>query len=1137
MKNLIKRGRGGSFLQNKTILMVKLLFLTLLHAAQLQASEVATGPSISLDFKNAQIKTVLQEIETVSGYRCMGSQEVLEDFPLVTLKVDNKNIEEVLSILFKGTTIAYQIDGRQILLKKADAPKVPKEARMSIGQQKITVKGIVTDAETGIPIPGVNILEKNTTNGVATDFDGAYSIQVDPEGVLVFSYLGFSAQEIPVEGRIKIDISLVPATDILDEVVLVGYGTQKKISLVGAQATVKAKDMELPVANISASLSGRVAGLTGVQRSGLPGYDGADIWIRGISTFGNASPLILVDGVQRSLDNIDPRNIESFTVLKDASATAVYGVRGANGVILIETKKGRVGKPTVSVDYYEGLTYFTQMPRLADGITYMNLANEALTTRGNPAKYSDELIQRTQSGYDPLLYPDVDWFDAVFNKYGNNRRVSADVSGGVDNAQYYVSLGYYDETGLFVTDGLANYDSDTRFKRYNFTSNLTVDITPTTKMLLGIQGYMSEGNYSSQTATDIFTQAMLVPPVEYPILYPGGFIPGKSSNGDLRNPYADVALRGYRTENRNQLYSNLRLTQDLDMLTEGLSITGMFSFDAYNGHNIIRSKRESTYYVDPNYPYTQDGELLLIETYTGSGNYLGYERVNGGNRRFYLETALNYNREFGKHAVSGLLLFNRNDYVDAFAEDFTSSIPYRNQGLAARATYSYDNKYFVEFNAGYNGSENFSPDNRYGFFPSFAAGWVISNESFFEPLGDAIDYLKIRYSDGLVGSDSGAGRFAYLSRVENGESGYYFGESVRYVGGISETYQGVDVTWAESRKQDLGLEITAFDNSFKLIADVFKEHTEGAFLSRSDVPNYVGLVSDPAGNLGIVENKGFDGTLEYNKSFRDFNLGFRGTFSFNQNEIIENGQPDQPYPWLDRRGEGLLARWGYVAEGLYSLEDDTNGDGFISPDDGDFPTQFGQIMPGDIRYRDLNNDGRIDAYDQQHIGDGDVPYFTYGFGVSIDFRSIDLSLFFQGQKHSDILLSGTGIMPFSGDGGRGNLFSIATDRWTEENNNIDATYPRLSYGSSGIGQNNNTQPSTWWVRDVDFLRLKTLELGYTLPRSTSEKLKVDNVRFYFRGTNLLTLSSFDLWDPELLTSNGGAYPNISVSSLGMTVQF
>jgi len=1006
----------------------------------------------------------------------------------------------------------------------------------------ITVTGTVTDSQ-GVPLPGVNIKEQNTTNGTLTDFDGNYTITVsDGEATLVFSYVGMKTAEIPVKGESSIDIQMADDAQSLDEVVLVGYGKQKKISVVGAQSTIKADELELPVANLGTMLAGRISGITGVQRSGLPGYDGADLWIRGISSFGNAYPLVLVDGVERSLDNINPRDIASFSILKDASATAVYGIRGANGVILIETKKGKIGKPQITLDYFEGVTHFTKTPDLVDGITYMNLANEALTTRGDLPKYSQEYIDATASGENPLLYPNVNWMDEVFKSYGRNRQALINVTGGAESARYYVSLGYYNETGLFQTDPNVSYDSGTGFERYNFTSNLTLDLTKTTDINVGIQGYLSDGNYPGTPTSanisledQIFGTALEAPPVEYPVLYPGGYVPGRSANGGLRNPYAEVALRGYRTITRTNLNTNLNLNQQLSFITEGLSLHGLFAFDSFNEQNVARSKRESTYFVDANFPYTEDGGLLLNETYTGT-NFLGYDRSNGGNRRFYTQVSVNYDRSFGKHSVSGLLLANRTDYSNAFAGNFTEAIPFRNEGLAGRATYSYDDRYFLEVNAGYNGSENFAPNNRYGFFPSLAVGWVVSNEKFFEPIKEHIDYFKLRYSDGLVGSDSGAGRFAYLNRVESGQDGYYFSENRQYVDGIAQTYYGVDVVWAEARKQDLGIEINAFDSRLSLITDFFYERTEGAFLNRSDIPNYIGLTTDPYGNIGVTENKGFDGTLNYSHQFQELRLSFRGTFSYNKNKIVENGVPEQPYPWLNRQGTGLLANVGYVAERLFTLEDDLDGDGFITTADG-FPTQFGQIQPGDIKYSDLNGDGQIDAFDRKVIGDGDVPALTYGFGITAIYKGFDASLFFQGQSFSDRFIGGYGIRPFIGDGGEGNIYTTSLDRWTTENNDAYATYPRLSFSASGIGQTNNNQNSTWWLRDIDFLRLKTAEVGYTFKETFSKKFGVDDFRIYMRATNLFTLSKFDLWDPELNTNNGGRYPNISVVSLGGTFQF
>ncbi|MGS2764310.1 TonB-dependent receptor [Sinomicrobium sp. M5D2P9] len=1106
---------------------------------QITASSGLAQKKLVFDLQNVTLNDVLEEIKKQTDYKFFFEREVINLSQKTSLRAESETVDVILKRLFQNSRVTFTIIENQIVLTRQITPDIKPVHHAETPVQEV-ISGVITD-QNGIPLMGVTILVEGTQTGTTTDENGKYAIAAAEGDTLLFTYIGFARQSVPVSGNnTNINITLQEEVHSLEEVeVSVAFGKQKRISIVGAQTSVNVDELKQPVSNISTVLAGRVAGLTGVQRSGLPGYDGADIWIRGISTFTSAGngPLILVDGVERSMDNIDPRDIASFTILKDASATAVYGVRGANGVVLIETKRGNTGKPRVQVDYNEGITYFTQVPKLADGITYMNLANEANITRGGTAVYSQETIDRTASNYDPFLYPNVNWFDQVFKDLGRNRQANVNVNGGAEQAKYYVSLSYYDETGLFKTaDDLESYDSDTGFKRYNITTNLTLDITKTTHVNLGIQGYLSEGNYPAIDVEDIFNSTLEVPPIEYPVMYPGGYVPGKSANGDLRNPYADLTKRGYKNEIRNQLYSNLNITQDLDLITKGLTWSGLFSFDAYNAHTITRSKRESTYFVDQTNPYNEDGTLNLQMTYEGN-NYLSYSRGNGGNRRFYLQTSFDYDRTFGDHTFGGLILFNRTDYVNAFADDLTGSIPYRNQGFAARVTYSYANRYFLELNGGYNGSENFAPDRRYGFFPSVAAGWVVSNEKFFEPWSETINFLKLRYSDGKVGGASGAGRFAYQSRVEeHSDYGFDFGENIRYTNGIRETYQGVDVTWAESRKQDIGLELNAFDSKFKLTVDFFKEHTTGAFLQRQDIPNYIGLVSDPYGNIGETENKGVDGTVEYYTAIHDFNLSFRGTFSYNENRIIENGQPEQPHTWLNRQGNPILGVYGLVTERLFTLDDDKDGDGYITANDG-FPAQYGQIQPGDIKYKDLNGDGQIDAYDRQLIGDGDVPRLTIGFGLGGEYKGFDASIFFQGQFHASRLISGNSIMPFNGDAGRGNLYSVAINRWTPENDDPYAMYPRLSYGASGIAQNNNTQSSTWWMRDVDFLRLKSAEIGYTLSKNITDKWHIGTTRFYLRGTNLLTFTKFKLWDPELNTSNGSAYPNISVCSLGVNLQF
>ncbi|RZK76231.1 MAG: TonB-dependent receptor, partial [Pedobacter sp.] len=938
-----------------------------------------------------------------------------------------------------------------------------------------------------------------------TDVNGAFSISVPSESsVLIISYVGYEPKEVTVGNQKNIAVSLVPSSNALEEVAVVGFGTQRKVSLIGAQSTINSKELKQPVASVTQSLAGRIAGVVGVQRSGEPGRSTADIWIRGISTFsGSSAPLILVDGVERSINAIDPEDIESFTVLKDASGTAVYGVRGANGVIIVKTKTGKVGKPAILFDYNEGISTFVRHPESLDGVNYMNLANEALTGRGQAAKYSQDYINRTASGVDPLVYPNVNWMDELFDKYSSTRRANLNASGGVDNAQYYVSLAYYNEGGFLKTDDLAQYNSALNYTRYNFTSNLNLKLTNTTKLDLGIQGYASTGNYPGENTDDIFRSALDVSPVEYPVIYPGGFVPGRSSNGGFRNPYADLTRRGYRTEFKNQLYTNLRLTQDLKMVTEGLTATAMVAFDTYNENFTRRSKRESTYFIrDINNPYKADGTLDLFQSFTSGGNYLSYEPSRFGKRNFYTEGAVNYDRAFGKHRVGGLILGYTQDYTNPFAGDFTSSIPERYIGIAARATYSYDDRYFAEFNFGYNGSELFSPSRRYGTFPAFGVGWIPSNEKFWEGMKNTISFLKFRYSDGITGigkisnADLVGRRFAYLTLVSDGAAGYQFGKGYdNGISGINVTDYAVDVSWTESHKQDLGVEIKTLKDNLYLIVDLFKENRTGIFFQRQSIPGYVGLTNPPYGNLGEVDNRGIDATLEYNFKIGQVDFGIRGTFTYNKDKILKDDRPVQPYPWMNRVGTNILSRFGYVAEKLFESQEEINASAV--------PGARESLRPGDIKYSDLNGDGLININDVKQIGRGDVPNKIYGFGLNVSYKGFALSTFFQGAHGADIMLGGSGIFPFNGGGGLSNAYAIATDRWTPSNPRQDAFYPRLAYGFSY-----NQRLSTKWLEDASYFRVKNIQLGYTLPKSITEKWRVSRLRFYASTDNLFTATNF-----------------------------
>ncbi|UYQ91957.1 TonB-dependent receptor [Chitinophaga horti] len=1002
----------------------------------------------------------------------------------------------------------------------------------------IKITGTVKD-ELKTAMPGVTIVNLSTKTGTTTKENGSFEINAKRGDSLSARMIGYDAFNFVISNIINFEITLVATNNSLNEVVVVGFGEQKKISLVGAQSSVSVEDIKTPVANLSAALAGRIAGLVGVQRSGLPGSNSADVWIRGISTFngsGNsASPLIVVDGVQgRDINAFDPEDISSFTILKDAAATAVYGVAGANGVILITTKKGVSGKPNLMFNYNQGLTAFTKRPDLMDGVSYMLLRNEAQRNSGMTPEYSNNYINGTIKQEDPYLYPDVDWMEEMFNKTAMNRRANFAARGGSDFATYYTSLAYYEEESLLKTDNLQAYDASTKFRRYNFTSNVSMDWTKTTKFELGVQGYVTQTNMPGISPEEAFDNVMQTNPVLYPTMYPGGYLPGVSSHGAQPNPYGQLTQSGYRNLFGNQLYTNARITQDLKAWLPGLSASAMYSFDGYNGHQIDRTRSRSTYLLNRIVPYLDDGTMNLNLIYSGNDD-LGYGRVNSGRRANYFEGGFNYQRAWDDHNVTGMILFNQRERVEAFASSATNSLPYRNRGVAARGTYSYQDKYFAEVNFGYNGSENFIPGRKYGFFPALGVGWVVSNEKFFEPLKDVVSFLKVRYSDGYVGDGSGGNRrFGFLTIVSTGADGFYFGSGTNQVGfqnGTNIDSYGTDVTWAKSHKQDLGLEFNLFRDKLTVVTDIFKERREGVFLQRGSLPSYIGLNSAPWGNLGIIENKGIDGTVTLNpvEIGKDLFIDFRGTFSFNRDKVIENDMAKQPEPYMERRGKNYLSTYGYVAEKLFESQEEIDK----SPSQAD----LGNTLPGDIKYKDLNGDGVINANDITRIGNGDVPTTVYGFGLNLTWKQFYVGAFFQGVAGADRLLNGDGIIPFNNSTGaeRSNLFWQAEDRWTVENPNPHAFYPRLGYGSAANKMNSYT--SSWWVKDIDFIRLKTVDLGYNLPKNAAKALRMKNARIYFQGVNLFYWSKFKLWDPELNTGNGTAYPNIRTFSVGVQANF
>lgn len=1105
--------------------------------------------TLSVSVSNSTLREVLKTIEKSSQFVFFYLDDAVNLERKVSIDSKNKNIEEILSELFEGTSCTYRISDRQIFI----SGKAPASTEQQQNKRKIS--GRVTDIK-GEPLIGVNVTVDGDANGSITNMDGLYEIFVTKKSVVLkFTYIGFKTSEIRTNASTNIyDVTLEEQVNELEETVIVGYGTQRKISNIGAQSSMKMEDIKTPSASLTTTLAGRLAGVVAVQRTGEPGKDAADIWIRGISTPNTSSPLVLVDGVERSFNDIDPEDIESLTTLKDASATAVYGVRGANGVILIKTKPGKVGKPTVSADYYESFTRFTKMVDLADGITYMNAANEAMRNDGIATKYTEDQIRNTIAGKDPYLYPNVDWLKEIFNDWGHNRRVNVNVRGGSEKVAYYASVSYFNETGMTVTDkNIDTYDSKMKYSRYNFTTNLNIDVTPTTKVEIGAQGYLGEGNYPAISSADLYNAAMSISPVEYPKMFfvnGEAFVPGTSTNNNFNNPYSQATRRGYDNLTKNQIYSNLRVTQDLDMLTKGLKLTAMYAFDVYNEIHVHQDRAESTYnFLDTSVPYDMNGQPILQRIYEGS-NVLSYKQETSGNKKTYLEASLNYDRTFNDdHRVSALFLFNQQSkllYPKGTLED---AIPYRMMGIAGRATYSWKDRYFAEFNIGYNGAENFSPKHRFGTFPAFGVGWVVSNEKFWQPLSKAVSFLKIRYTDGKVGnSEVSDRRFMYLDQMkENGDYGYKFGPNGTKWSGYETVNMAVDLIWEESRKQDLGIDLKLFNDDLSIVFDLFKERRENILLKREhSIPSFLGYnTSAPYGNIGIIENKGFDGTIEYNKRInKDWVIALRGNVTFNKDKWIQGELPEQKYEWMNQYGHNINGVKGYVAEGLFTQTEIDDMARWESLSDANkaitpkpFASQFGTVKAGDIKYKDLNNDGQIDAYDQTYISRGDVPTTVYGFGFTVGWKDLSVGMMFQGVAGAERVLNGSSVNPFNGGGGSGNLYSNIGDRWTEENPDQNAFYPRLSYGSETTSSINNFQKSTWWVRNMNFLRLKTLQISYNLPKPWVNKVHLKNAAVYVMGTNLFTLSRFKLWDPELNTDNGASYPNTTSYSVGINFTF
>lgn len=1019
--------------------------------------------------------------------------------------------------------------------------------------------GTVYD-EDGKPVPGATVMIKGTTNGTVTDIDGSFTVDVEPNSVLLVSFVGYETKEIVVDGKSAIHVVLKVVSEEIEDVTVVAFAKQKKESVIASITTVKPSELKIPSSNLTTALAGRMSGLISYQRSGEPGKDNAEFFIRGVTTFGyKKDPLILIDNNEvttQELSRIQPDDIASFSIMKDATATALYGSRGANGVILVTTKEGVEGKAQISVRYEEAISQPTSLVELADPITYMRLHNEAVRTRDplGLTPYSQNKIANTIAGGNPYVYPSNDWYKILFKDQTINDRLNFNVSGGGKIARYYLAGSFSNDNGVLNVDEKNNFNSNIKLKRYMLRSNVNINVTKTTEVVVRLNGTFDDYTGPIDGGESIFKKVMKTNPVLFPPyyqpdennIYTQHILFGNYDKGLYINPYADMT-KGYKNSSTSQMSAQFELKQQLDFITKGLSLRGLFNTNRYAYFDVSRFYNPFFYQVSLYDKTTDTYTLAPLNELTGT-EYLDYrEGAKNINSTTYFETALNWNRTYSeKHALSALAVYTMREQLFANAGDLQKSLPYRNIGLAGRATYAYDSRYFAEVNFGYNGSERFSEKERFGFFPSAGLGWFVSNEHFFpEGLKKTINKLKFKATYGLVGNDAIGDendRFFYLSNVNMNNSAFAssfgtYGNSGGYtLNGISiSRYPNDDITWETAEKLNLGVELGLWDE-LDIQADFFTENRSNILMTRSSIPTTMGLQAATRANVGEAASKGIDISLNYNHSFNnDFWLSGLANFTYATSEFTVYEEPDYTdTPWRSRVGYSLNQNWGYVAERLFVDEEEIRNS----------PLQFGDYKAGDIKYKDINKDGKITELDKVPIGFPTSPEIVYGFGLSGGYKGFDLSCFFQGLARESFWIDATATSPFinyhpsSGDTDPGKIVNnallkeYADSHWSEDNRDLYALWPRLS--ETVIS--NNTQTSTWFMRNGAFLRLKSVEFGYTLPTKLISRAKMTNLRLYFSGTNLLTFSKFKMWDPEM-GGNGLGYPIQKVYNLGVQLSF
>jgi TonB-linked SusC/RagA family outer membrane protein len=949
-------------------------------------------------------------------------------------------------------------------------------------------------------------------------------------------------------------------SEMVEEVVVVGFGQQKRAQIVSSISNVAAAELKSPGTNISANLSGQIAGLISVQRTAEPGRDDAEFYIRGMGSYaGGNNPLVLVDGVPRDFTDIEVDEIESFSVLKDASATAIYGAEGGNGVLMITTKRGLISKPKVSFRAEHSLASPQRVPDFVDSWEYVQLANEAnFNDMKDPyipgpdqLLSVDDVVEKYRSGADPDLYPNSNWMDLLMRDVVQSQRYTLGFRGGAENAKYFVSMAYLDQNGVFKDNPFSQYNSDFGYQRYNLRANVDLRVSKTTRLGVNMAGQYVNRRTANRSPDDIFKFMLWTPPHLFPAVYSDGTLSSyrTQSDGNNRNPFNMLYNQGYRKEWETKLQTNVTVDQDLSFITQGLSATGKISFDYDSDQATLRNYWPELYNATGR---DSDGNLIYATVLGDGSDYLVYPTLEAENfrRRIYIEGQINYRKTIDRHDMGASLIYYQKE-----DQDDDPVLPMRKQHIAGRVTYSFDNRYFFEGNFGYTGSAQWAPGHRWGLFPAVGVSWYLSNEEFYPAsLKKVMNSFKLRVSAGKTGNDeTNLGQFPFRPTFNQG--GFNWNQAIMS-GSANNIGAGIrddrpanwSLGWEESVKRNIGLDLAFWNNSVELTVDYFNDHRSRIVNARNSISNLLGLHTVPNINYGEMKNRGFDASLTSRRKFGDWTLSARGTFTYAHNTIVQDDSfVETGYAYQNRVGHSGSAPFVYIAERLYTEDDFTrtqlaNGtyDYVLKPGlpvvtlaGNDF------LGPGDIKFADYNNDGLIDTNDMvRGVGHPTFPEINYGFGFNVDWKGISLGMFFQGVANATIIMTQTSqtyrsTIPFSWGVDKGNYRRAFLDRWTAENPSQDVVMPRLhtNYANDPGGR----EPNTWWMRNGNFLRFKNLEISYTLPERITDKIGMDNFRVYLLGQNLGVWDQLKMWDPEQGARNvaGMNYPLSRTFTLGV----